>query len=60
MDMSKQELKAAISELTARGYTHICSVMCSADDRQLNYGLVFLREGVKFYLNGDTYKHLPE
>jgi hypothetical protein len=58
--MSKQELKAASSQLKARGWTHICSVMSNDSDKQLNYGLEFLRDGVIFYLNKDTYQDLPE
>jgi hypothetical protein len=46
------DIKAAKKVLAAKGYEHICSTMIDGDTKE--YGLVYLKDGHKVYVNKDT------
>jgi hypothetical protein len=46
------DIKAAKKVLAAKGYEHICSTMTDGDTKE--YGLVYLKDGHKVYVNKDT------
>lgn len=55
--MTKTQMIAAKQALVAAGWTHTHSVM--AQDGTANFGLCFIKDGKKFYLNVLTFKNLP-
>jgi len=51
--MNSKQMVKAIAQLTQAGWRKSHSVMAS--DNRLAYGVCFVKDGVKFYLNKDTY-----
>jgi hypothetical protein len=50
--LSKNLIATVKAELIVAGWEHTCTVMTGEG---LNYGLCFIKDGNKFYLNQDTY-----
>lgn len=54
--LTGKTLVKAIAELVQAGWTKIATVMKGSDAHNLfAYGLLFTKDGKKFYLNKDTY-----
>lgn len=52
MNKLKAAFSKASAELLADGWEHVCTVMAS--DNALQYGALWTKNGVRFYLNKDT------
>ena len=50
---TRKTSQTAKSELIAAGWLHVCTVMCDSDT--LRYGSHFIKDGVVYFLNKDTY-----
>lgn len=47
-------LNEAKAYLKNEGWTYVCSIMSDTGKQTGHYGLLFIRNGEKFYLNVDT------
>lgn len=52
--MSRKEFETTKKELKANGWTEEFSI--SKEGNSLRYGTLFLKDGVEFWLNKDTFK----
>jgi hypothetical protein len=54
--LTGKNLVKAIGELVQAGWTKVASVMSDKEnDNRFAYGILFTKDGQKFYLNKDTY-----
>jgi hypothetical protein len=51
-------MKSIKAKLIANGWQYICSIMHDTP-KNGSYGLLFIKEDEKFYLNKDTFNKLP-
>lgn len=52
MQALKDKLQKAHNELLADGWQEVCTSMASGSG--LSYGVLFIKDGKRFYLNKDT------
>lgn len=52
------DVKAAKAKMIAAGWDYILTVTATPG-HGTNYGLLFSKDGAKFYLNKDTFNQMP-
>ena len=55
--MTVQQMKDAIKALQSKGWSRVCTVMHNSPS--LPFGILFIKDSEKFYLNLNTFNNLP-